>query len=168
MILKLILMAMIFTVASGLAAAQESRANQPKFDVPEGLKENLAKRRIKQEEEDFQELLNRSEEAVKLSEELVKSFEENKKLSTEDTKKLEKLEKVVKKIRRDLGAEDEKSEQVDENPATLPSTLTALNDKATDLLTELKKTGRFAISVVAVESSNAIFRLVKFLRFNKN
>lgn len=135
-------------------------------DLPIGIKENLAKQRIKQEEKDFQELITRSEEVVKLCEELHESFELNKQLSNEDSKKLEKLEKMMKKIRQDLGAAEDKDTAKD-TPSTLSSTLASIKEKSEDLVSELKKTGRFAISVGAVESSNMIFRLVKFMRVNK-
>ena len=168
-IYKFLLLTSFFLFSAAFVFGQlDDKNSQQKYELPESLKENLAKRRIKQEEEDFQELIKKSEEAVQLSEELSKSFETNKKLSVEDSKKLEKLEKVVKKIRRDLGAEEEETEKIEEKPSTLPHTLGNIKEKATNLLAELKKSGRFAISVVAVETSNTIFRLVKFLRFNKN
>lgn len=135
-------------------------------DLPVGIKENLAKQRIKQNEKDFQELISRSEEVVKLSEELQKSYENNKQLSNDDSKKLEKLEKMMKKIRQDLGAAEDK-ESIKDDPVTLSHTLSSIKEKAENLVAELKKTGRFAISVGAVESSNIIFRLVKLLRVNK-
>lgn len=150
-----------------LCFGQDGNGNQSKMDFPDTIKENLAKRRIKQEEEDFQELIQRCEEAVQLSEELNQSFEVNKRFSLDDAKKIEKLEKVVKRIRKDLGAADDKDGKAD-NPATLPKTLASIKEKASNILEELKKTGRFAISVIAVESSNTIFQLLKFLKFNKN
>lgn len=157
----------IFILISVVFVFGQEDKNNNKEDLPDGIKENLAKRRIKQDEADFQELVKRSEEAVQISEELNKSFENNQKLSSDDSKKLEKLEKVVKKIRNELGAEDDDKDNNDDKPTTLSLTLKNIKEKTTDLLAELKKTGRFAISVAAVESSNAIFRLVKILRFNK-
>lgn len=166
-IIKFSLPLILILLSTGFVFGQSDRFS-PKEELPEVLKESLAKRRIKQDEEDFQDLVKRSEEAVKLSEELNKSYEDNKKLSGEDNKKLEKLEKLVKKIRQDLGAEEEKETiNNEEKPGTLSNTLTNIKEKSTSLLTELKKTGRFAISVTAVESSNAVFRLVKFLRFKQ-
>lgn len=165
---KLILFVLIGLVGVGLTSAQTERNPQPKLDLPDAMKENLAKRRIKDEEEDYQKLIKSGEEAVKISEEITKSYEENKRLSSEDQKKLEKLEKVVKKIRRDLGAEDDDEKEQEIKPSTLQNTLTTIKEKTSNLLSELKKTSRYSISVIAVESSNAVFRLVRFLRFNKN
>lgn len=163
---KLIFIFLLVLASVSLTSAQTERNPQPKLDLPDAMKENLAKRRIKDEEEEYQELIKRGEEAVKISEELSKSFEKNQKLSSEDQKKLEKLEKVVKKIRRDLGAEDDKEDE-ENKPSSLMNTLTTIKEKSSNLLSELKKTSRYSISVVAVESSNAVFKLVRFLRLNK-
>lgn len=165
---KLIFIFTLLFAGVVITSAQEERNSSPKLDLPDSMRENLAKKRIKDEEEEYQELIKRGEEAVKLSEELSKSFEENHKLSSDDQKKLEKLEKIVKRIRRDLGAEDDDTAKQDNKPSTLTNTLNTIKDKTNSLLSELKKTSRHSISVVAVESSNAVFRLVRLLRFNKN
>ena len=159
---KIFLILLLVLFGGELASAQDSK------DYPEPFRENLAKRKIKEEEKEYEELIKRGEEAAKLSEELTKSFEENNKLSAEDQKKLEKLEKVVKRIRRDLGAEDDDEKDKETKPLSLLNTLTTIKDKTSNLLTELKKASRYSISVVAVESSNTIFRLIRFLRFNKS
>lgn len=160
---------LIFT-GVGVAYSQEDRdRNDPnrKLDVPDSFKEGLAKRRIKAEEEEFQELIKRSEEALKLSDELTKKFNESKSFSTEDTRKIERIEKLIKKIRKDLGAENDDEDEKEITPSSLSATLTIIKEKSASLLAEIKKTGRFSISVVAVESSNAILKLVRMLRFNK-
>ena len=168
-ILKFIPVLFLFFTCISFVSAQDAsgRRDSEKIDLPEGFKENLAKRRMKAEEEEYQELIKRSEEAVKLSDELAKKYSETNKLTNEDTRKIERLEKVVKKIRRDLGAEDDNDEEKDSPQRNLLSTLNDIKDKTSNLLAELKKTGRFSVSVVAIESSNAIFKLVRFLRFNK-
>ncbi|MBA3600943.1 MAG: hypothetical protein H0W45_06805 [Acidobacteria bacterium] len=45
--------------------------------------------------------------------------------------------------------------------------LKALKSNTLTLVDELKKTSRYSISVIAVESSNALLKAVRFLRFNK-
>lgn len=170
LLIKIFLTATIFIACGLIVCAQNPReGNDPtkKMDLPDGFKESLAKRRIKAEEEEFKELVKRSEEAVKISDELTRKFSETQKFSSEDSKKIERLEKVVKKIRRDLGAEDDDDDEKLNSPSSLMTTLTDIKEKAANLLEELKKTGRFSISVVAVESSNAILKLVRLLRFSK-
>ncbi|HRH41789.1 MAG TPA: hypothetical protein PKY82_09110 [Pyrinomonadaceae bacterium] len=138
------------------------------MDLPEGLQETIQKRRIKAEEKEFQELIQSGEEAVKISEELAKSYEETRKITPEDQKKLEKLEKIVKKIRNELGAEDDKEKSPEDTPSSLSTALNNIKDNTVNLLGELKKRTKYSISVIAVESSNTIWKLVKFLRINRN
>ncbi len=81
------------------ASTSNGRPDPNKFnDLPDPIKETLAKQRIKNEEKEYQELLKRGEDAAKLSAELNKSLESTQNLTTEDIKKLERLEKLVKKI----------------------------------------------------------------------
>ncbi len=136
--------------------------------MPKGIQESLAKQRIDREKKDFAELLARGEEALKLSDELEQSYSKNSAFSNEDQKKLDRLEKVVKKIRNELGGDGGDEEQIEEKPLSLLNALKTLQSNTVKLVDELKKTTRYSISVVAVESSNALLSLVRFLRFRKN
>ena len=139
-------------------------------ETPQNIKETLAKQRIEQEKKEYEELLSRSEEAVKLSEDLEKTFAESKEISSETLKKLEKLEKLVKKIRDDLGGDDddEKSEVEEETkPTSVEIAFKKLQEAAVKLYTEVKRSSRYSISVIAIQSSNAVLKIVRFLRFGK-
>ena len=66
------------------------------------------KREIKSAEKDHQQNLDRAKEASDLGQALVASFKKNNSLDREDIKKLEKLEKLAKRIRSEAGgSEDE-------------------------------------------------------------
>jgi hypothetical protein len=144
-----------------------------KEDLPKNIKETMAKQRIEREKKDYEELLQRSEEAVKISEELEKSFVNSNQLSSEDQKKLERLEKLVKKIRGELGGDDDDGEvempekDKPEKPSTMVSAFKTLQTNAAQLLGEIKKSTRYSVSVVAIQMSNALLKLVKFIRFGK-
>lgn len=158
-------------VAVSAADAQADASNRSpgarqKEDLPKGIQESLAKQRIEREKKDFAEMLERGEEALKISDELEQSFVKNNSFSAEDQKKLDRLEKVVKKIRSELGGGDD--DQVEEKPLSLLNALEILQSNTVKLVDELKKTTRYSISVIAVESSNALLNLVRFLRFRKN
>ncbi len=140
-------------------------------DFSDGIKESLAKQRIKKEEKDYQELIKRGEEAVQLGTELNKSLESAQNFSPEDEKRLDRLEKLVKKIRVELGAEDDKKDDPENEIEKSYNTRAAvknIQEDTVNLLSEIKKIGRHSISVVAVENSNSLLKLVRFLRFNKN
>jgi hypothetical protein len=161
-------LAIFFISASTFAAhAQIDSSNQaPKEEVPKGIQETLAKQRIEREKKDFADLLQRGQEALKITNELEESFVKNNNFSSEDQKKLDRLEKVVKKIRNELGSDG--AEEVKEKPLSILNALKNLQSNTVKLVDELKKTTRYSISVVAVESSNALLNLVKFLRFRRN
>lgn len=148
------------------ASGRDPRTGKPE-ELPKILKENLQKGRIEEEKKEYNEMIKRGEEAARLSEELSKSFEQNQTLSAEDQKKLLRLEKLVKKIRDDLGGEDDK-EAESNRPSSLMNALQSVQENASSLLSALKKTTRLTISAVAIESSNTVLKLVRFIRFYKN
>lgn len=155
------------------SAGSRSGAASDKEDYPKGIKESLAKSRIEREKKDYAELLQNGEEAVKLSESLEKTFADSKTLSSEDQKKLDRLEKLAKKIRSELGAENGEDAVGDEKtnekaPLTMLSAFQNLKSSTVKLVGELKKTTRHSVSVVAIQSSNAFLRIVRFIRFRKN
>ncbi|MCD9187371.1 MAG: hypothetical protein LUM44_13130 [Pyrinomonadaceae bacterium] len=174
-IFKFLLFVGIFSFASVLCVAQTpGNRDEQKEDLPKNIKESLIKSRIEQEKKDHEELLQKAEEATKLSAELQEAYEKNKTLSAEDKKKLERLEKLLKKIRKDLGGGDDNDDSKDnsdnstetEKPSNVVTALSKLRSTSVGLFDELKKTSRFSISVVAIQSSNAILKVIRFLRFN--
>ncbi len=141
-----------------------------KEEVPQGIKENLAKMCIEQQKKEYAEMLKRGDEALKLSEELEKSFAANNALSGEDRKKLDRLEKLVKKIRSDLGGDDDGKEietSEDNSPLSTGNAFKVLQENTVILVDELKKSTRYTVSAVAIQSSNMLLKAVKFLRFVK-
>lgn len=157
----------IYAQADASSPTSRPTAKQ-ETDYPEGFREGLAKRRIKAEEKEYEELIQRGEEAVKISDELSKNFESHKNLTVDDTKKIDRLEKVVKKIRQDLGAKDEDDVTDENKPSSLKNVINNIKETTNDLLSELKKTTRHSISVVAIQSSNSLLKLVRFAKFSKD
>jgi hypothetical protein len=120
-------------------------------------------------------MLDRGEEALRLASQLETAFEQNKNLTPQDRAKLQSLENVVEKIRNELGGGDDEGiddgnhmKPVDEpKPSTLEEGFKYLHSTTLKLVDELKKTTRFTISAIAIQSSNSVLRLVKFLRLRK-
>lgn len=153
------------------ASTQSGRPSAAREDdMPEGFREGIAKQRIKAEEKEYEELIQNGEEAVKLSVEISKVYDSRKSLTAEDTKKIDRLEKVVKKIRQDLGAKDETDpdDEKPDSPLSLKSAIIEIKETTSGLLSELKKTTRHSISVVAIQTSNTLLKLVRFAKFNKD
>lgn len=164
---------MIFSVATFAQGDASTWNGRPpkKEELPKNIQETMAKQRIAREKKEYEELLERSEEAVKLSEELEKSFAVSNRLSSEDQKKLDRLEKLVKKIRGDLGGDDDDADEEEnpknKKPSTMGTAFKTLKTNAADLFSEIKKSTRYSVSVVAIQTSNALLKLVKFIRFGK-
>lgn len=123
---------------------------------------------IRQQQKEYRDLLDNGEEAVKLSTELEKAVDKTENLAAQDQKKLDRLEKLFKKIRSSLGGEEDEPGAEEEKPLSLRSAIQKLSERATGLLDELKKSTRYSISVAAIQTSNVIIRLVRYIRFSKN
>lgn len=164
-------------ICSSVASAQipdasTSSGKSKEEEMPKGFYESLAKKRIDAEKKEYEELLAKGEELVKISEDLDKSFEAKRRLTSEDAKKIEQLEKTVKKIRNDLGAKDgnnstEDTDDVDKvKPLTPKKLVENIKDISSKLLSDLKKNSRHTISVFSLQSSNALLKMIKLLKFD--
>ncbi len=144
---------------------------------PRTVKEFLAKQRAEKAKKDHEELLKRGEEVTILAEQLETAFERNNHLTSDDLSKLESLEKLVTRIRKSLGGDDDdETEKLDdgtavisqEKPAgTLKEAFQSLKETTSKLVDELKKTSRFTVSALAIQSSNSVLKIVRFLRLRK-
>ena len=115
-------------------------------------------------------MLGRGEEALKLSEELEKAFEQNGRLNTNEINKLIAVEKLVRKIRNELGGDDDDSDKnplEQSQPLAQKDAVTTFGSTIRKLLEELKKTSRFTVSAAAIQTSNAVLKIVRFLRISR-
>ena len=120
-------------------------------------------RRIKLEEKQYKENLERAREADRLSVELKNSYEQKKSFTHEDTKKLERLEKLTRKIRSEAGGSDEDG-LLDDPPNELEPALSRLAQVTESLRKVVEKTPRQVISATVIEQANLILQLVKIAR----
>ncbi len=180
---KLIICAAIFSGLAVIACAQSdfpdasSRTGRgQRDDRPRGINEMLAKQRAERDRKEHEALLERGDEALRLANQLETSFARNRGISQQDKSRLESLEKVVTKIRKELGGGDDNGEIDDSgylqfiserSPSTMKEAIGYLKSTTVKLVDELKKTTRFSISAVAIQSSNTVLKLVKFLRIKK-
>lgn len=141
-----------------------------KDDHPKSFKETIEKMRIDREKKDYQEMLDRGEEVLKITEELEKAVDQNGRLTHREIAKIASVEKLVKRIRGELGGNDEDDdkasrEDTQKNRLSPTEAVKTLRSATAALIDELKKTTRFSISAAAIQSSNAVLRVAKFLRF---
>ncbi len=168
------LVRILFLVFIAAAAGTAVSAQRDPFDRDRQreeeekiVKEMLAKQQSEREKKEHEELLKRADTALELSDELEKAFEEGHQVAGDD-KRLAELEKVVKKIRDDMGGDDDKEdneEAVKDRPRDVKDAFLALRKSTLQLVDEVKRTTRYSISVAAIRSSNNVLKLVRFLRF---
>lgn len=171
-IFQISLLFSILFLTAVLTSAQftaETKSGRPlESPTPQSVQENLAKHRIQQEKKEHDKLLERGEEALELSEQLENSYNKNKNFSKEDYEKLAALEKLLKKIRDELGGDDDDNDEGEEKPSNLKDAVKSLRENTVNLFDYLKKTSRYSISATAIQTSNTVLRIVKFMRFWKN
>jgi len=179
-------MIVMLALAGGISCFGQAADNKSSFvlkpgeseddDKPKSFQETMVKLRIEKEKKDYDEMINRGETALRLSEELERAYTNNGKLTQNEVAKLETVEKLVKKIRNELGGDDEGEDKESKGP---PNEFTASESKLTPgdaiksfrettvrLFEELKKTTRFTVSAAAIQTSNAVLKLARFLRIS--
>lgn len=158
-----------------MAAAQSNPYDRDPFDPKRGreedvkiVKEMLSKQQSEHEKKEYEELLKRADAVLEISDELDTVQKSGLPLSNDDKKKLVDLEKIVRKIRGDLGGDDDEGEDQDEvsdlQPRDQKDGLTALRHHTLELVEEVRKTTRYSTSATAIQSSNSVLRILRFLR----
>ena len=84
-------------------------------------------------------------------------------LDRDDSKKIDRLEKLAKKIRGEAGGEDD-DVQISNAPADIPSAVTQIADNAEQLSKDVQKTPRQVVSAAVIDRANVLLQLVKILR----
>ena len=125
--------------------------------------EMRAKRAIKLAEKEYQDNLDRAREAAQLGAQLRDSYKQNRSFGREDNKKLERLEKLAKRIRTEAGGSTE-STTVDDPPHELEATLVRIAELSECLRKTVEKTPRQVVSASVIEQANVILELIKLAR----
>jgi hypothetical protein len=165
-------LSLLFCLA-GLARAQSSgaienplgpprpRQNETIFGSPE--EEIKYRASVRRDESSHREMVGRAKECMQLVAELRASFESAKSFGAEDFKKLEKVEKLARKIRGSAGGGDD-DEVLKDPPAKLESAIARLSEVSGELLKRVEKTSRFVTSASVIERSNEVIELVRHIK----
>jgi hypothetical protein len=121
------------------------------------------KREIKSAEKDHQQNLDRAKEACDLGQALVESFKKNNSLVREDIKKLEKLEKLAKRIRSEAGgSEDDVS--LEKRPGNLEEAMNCVSKVSASLNEKVQETPRQVVSATIIDNANVLLELIRLVR----
>jgi type I site-specific restriction endonuclease len=130
------------------------------FGAP--TEEMLRRAEIRHEEESHKEMVERSDEAAQIGEEILSSFKKNSSLTTNDFKKLERLEKLARKIRGSAGGSDD--EGLQDPPVKIESAVTRLAEISGALKKSVEKSSRLVISASVIKNSNEMIELIRHIR----
>lgn len=139
----------------------KSDSSLPDFGSPES--EMRARVMLKAEKKQYDENVARAREASQLATELVDAFVKSKALTSADGKKLERLEKLTKKIRNEAGG-SETDPDVKDIPAALEAAVKQVAEWADDLRKLVEKTPRHVISASVIDQANKLLGLIEHLR----
>ena len=134
-------------------------------EVPlSNLEEELnAKRAIKLAEKEHQENLDRAREIGQLGKELHDSLKNKISIDRECLKKVERLEKLTKKVRGEAGGEDEEVD-IANRPTDIASATTQIAEVSESLSKDVQNTPRQVVSASVIGRANVLLELIKMLR----
>jgi hypothetical protein len=122
-----------------------------------------AKRAIKLAEKEHDENLKRAREISQIGKELQADLKNKSSLDRASLKKIERLEKLTKKIRGEAGGEEEEVDIVN-RPSDLPSALTQIAETSDSLSRNVQETPRQVVSASVIGNANVLLELIKMLR----
>jgi len=142
-------------------------ADKSTMDQPGPLttfeEEMRAKRAIKLAEKEHEDNLNRAKEISQLGQDLKTGLKDRSALDRDDTKKLDRLEKLTKKIRGEAGGEDD-DVQIANAPPDISTAVSQIADNAVQLSKDVQNTPRQVVSAAVIDRANILLQLVKILR----
>lgn len=122
-----------------------------------------AKRAIKMAEKDHEENLERAREIADLGKQLQTNLKDKTTIDRNSVKKLDRLEKLTKKIRNEAGGEDEEVKIID-RPTDITGAVTQIAESAESLSKAVQNTPRQVISTSVIGNANVLLELIKLLR----
>jgi hypothetical protein len=149
------------TSANSIDAEKESPAEQKAFTSLED--EMRAKGAIKAQEKEYQENLERARDLSSLSQAVITSYKIKKQLDRQDTKKLEKAEKLAKGIREAAGGSED-APRVEKPPQDLASALTMLGELSESLKVKVEKTPKHVVSAAVIDEANVLLEVIRIIR----
>jgi len=149
------------------ADAQDKRPGVPsqkeELDLGSPAEEILQRAQIKHEEDTHKEMVERAGEMAHIGDEILNSFEHSKSLSRDDLKKLDRMEKLARKIRSNAGASDDEGD-LQESPGHIEDAVKRLAEIADTLKKNVEKTSRLVISASVIKNSNELIGLIRRIK----
>jgi hypothetical protein len=169
-----VLMCAIVLLASSAAVSQTPpRTTAPSKvsdDKPDGDVDFTQRERdmqtrliLKAERKAYEEHLGRAREVRQLAAELQTAFESRKSFTPEDQKRLERLEKLTKRIRNEVGG-SESDTKPDDLPTDMDKAVASMAQMADELSKQVEKTPRRVLSASIIDHANKLIDVIQFVR----
>jgi hypothetical protein len=144
----------------------EKEQTDPLFGTP--ANEMHSKAILKEEKKRYEENLGRAREVSELAAQLSTNYESQKSLNSDDSKRLERLEKLTKRIRNEAGGSDSESDaDLKDICGTMVDTLKHLAEMAEELHKLVDKTPRNVISAAVIDQANRVIGVTQHLRSSR-
>ncbi len=128
------------------------------------LEEELnAKRAIKLAEKDHEENMDRAREIGQIGKDLHGCLKNKFSVDREFLKKIERLEKLTKKVRGEAGGEDEEV-TITKHPSDVSSSIAQIAEVSETLSKDVLNTPRQVVSASVISTSNVLLELIKIFR----
>jgi hypothetical protein len=156
----------VFAIAQADPTGQGSRPTPSQNDTrmlasPE--EEMRARRDIDIAEKVHKDNITRARDLASLAATLGDDFKAKQALSPADMKKLEKAEKLAKRIREAAGGEEDKVDTA-KPPSDLAEAMTCLSDLTASLKEKVEKTPKRVVSTAIIDEANIILELIRAIR----
>jgi flagellar biosynthesis/type III secretory pathway protein FliH len=139
--------------------------NKPDSSTDFGSPESEMRARLilKAEKKQYDENVARAREAAQLATHLVETYEAKKAFGSDDGKKLERLEKLTKRIRNEAGGSDTEPD-IKDIPAAMETAVKRVAELANDLRKLVEDTPRHVISASVIDQANKLLGLIQHVR----
>ena len=147
------------------ASSAEKGANRPDSKIMVGSPEAemMARHELKAAEKDHFENLDRAREAAQLSTEIRDAYLRNKAFGHIEEKKLERLQKITRKIRSEAGGSDGEV-TIEDVPTQIEPALARIAEISEKMRKVIEKTPRQVISASVIERANELLEIIRYLR----
>lgn len=140
---------------------KDGSKDDTRFGSPEA--EMRSKLEIREEKKKYDEHVARAKEVSDLATQISTSYETKKALSPDDEKKLERLQKLTKRIRNDAGGGDNSDDLDKDIPAGMDQMLKKVSAMAEELEKLVEGTPRNVISAAVIDQANKLLGILQHL-----
>ena len=132
------------------------------------IRDTMERMRIERDKKEYDEMIARGDELLLRTTRLAKIVETSGAITDRQKSEISAIEKLAKQIRKQLGGDDDDYESANHGPMSGVNAVNSLKAATIELTDELKKISRFSISAAAIQGSNEVLRIARYLRSSTN